>query len=175
MLQVFLIVLVTLVISFYQKRVFQRLLKKFQATDNLWDDLLVEKAKKPVTWLIWLLGILYAAEVVRHYSNEAAIFVFIDPARDIGVISILIYFLLQLTRGAEKILMDKRPQTDEQSLDEHTVQAIGKLVRLSIFITGGLIMLQTLGYSISGILALGGERFTRQFFWRDDDLSGQAF
>lgn len=155
-LQVFLIVLVTLTISFFQKRLFQRLLKKFQQTDNFWDDLLIENAKKPLSWLIWLLGILYAAEIVHHYSNDAAIFVFIDPARDIGVISILIYFLLQLTRGAEKILMGKASENDESSLDDHTVEAIGKLVRLSIFITGGLIMLQTLGYSISGILALGG-------------------
>ena len=73
-----------------------------------------------------------------------------------GVISILIYFLLQLTRGTEKILLKSQLSSNDQSLDEHTVQAIGKLVRLSIFITGGLIMLQTLGYSISGILALGG-------------------
>lgn len=156
MLQVFLIVLATLTISFFQKRLFNRLLKKFQQTENFWDDLLVSSAQKPMSWLIWLLGILYAAEIVHHYSNEAAIFAFIDPARDIGVISILIYFLLRLTHGAEKILLDKAPKRDEQSLDEHTVHAIGKLVRLSIFITGGLIMLQTLGYSISGILALGG-------------------
>ncbi|HEY9201683.1 MAG TPA: mechanosensitive ion channel family protein [Gammaproteobacteria bacterium] len=156
MLQVFLIVLATLTISFFQKRLFNRLLKKFQQTSNFWDDLLVTSAQKPLSWLIWLLGILYAAEIVHAYSNESAIFVFIDPVRDIGVISILIYFLLRLTHGAEKILLDKAPKRDEQSLDEHTVHAIGKLVRLSIFITGGLIMLQTLGYSISGILALGG-------------------
>jgi len=156
MLQVFLIVLATLTISFFQKRLFNRLLKKFQQTDNFWDDLLVTSAQKPLSWLIWLLGILYAAEIVQHYSNESAIFVFIDPLRDIGVISILVYFLLQLTRGAEQILLDKAPKNEEQSLDEHTVHAIGKLVRLSIFITGALIMLQTLGYSISGILALGG-------------------
>ncbi len=154
--QVFIIVFATLSLSILQRHVFLRIQRKLEATENLWDDLVITASHKPVTWLIWLIGILFAAQIVQHYSNDSAIFEFINPLRDVGVISILIYFLLQLTRGAEKILLQKQLASDDQSLDEHTVQAIGKLVRLSIFITGGLIMLQTLGYSISGILALGG-------------------
>jgi len=154
--QVFVIVLVTLSISFIQKRLFLRIALKLSATDNLWDDLLVNAARKPIGVLIWLLGVLFAAEIVRDYSNDSAIFDFIKPVRDIGVISILVYFLLQLIHGTERILIKDQSGSKERDFDEHTVQAIGKLIRISVFITGGLIMLQTLGYSISGVLALGG-------------------
>ena len=155
-LQVFVIVFITLLLSFIQKRVFLRIAQKLKITDNLWDDLLINAARKPVGVMIWLLGVLFAAEIVQQQSGEAAIFVFIDPLRDVGVISLLIYFLLQLIKGAEDILIESHAGSAERDFDEHTVHAIGKLLRVSVFITGGLIMLQTLGYSISGLLALGG-------------------
>jgi len=41
-------------------------------------------------------------------------------------------------------------------LDETTARALGKLVRASIIITAILIVMQSMGYSISGILAFGG-------------------
>ena len=154
--QVFIIVLITLSISFIQKRLFLRIARKLQATENLWDDLLINSARKPLGMLIWLVGVLFAAEIVRDYSNDSAIFDFINPARDIGIISILVYFLLQLIHGTEQILIKGQAGSKERDFDEHTVQAIGKLVRISVFITGGLIMLQTLGYSIAGVLTLGG-------------------
>lgn len=154
--QVFIVVFFTLMFSFVQKRVFLRLALKLGVTENLWDDLLVIAARKPLGMLIWLLGILFAAEIVQRHSSESAIFVFIDPVRDVGVVSILIYFVLQLVKGAENILIDNQATIGERDFDKHTVHAIGRLVRISVFITGGLILLQTLGYSISGLLALGG-------------------
>jgi len=155
-IQVFIIVFLTLLLSFVQKRIFSRVAQKLKITNNMWDDLLVNSACKPVSLLIWLLGVLYAAEIVHHHSGDSAIFVFIDPVRDVGVVSILIYFLLQLIKGAEKILIENHADSGERDFDKHTVHAIGKLLKISVFITGGLIMLQTLGYSISGLLALGG-------------------
>jgi len=153
--QVFIIVFTTLLVSFFQKRVFLRLETKFKKTSNPWDDLLVVAARRPISLLIWLLGILFAAEIVDHHSS-AAIFAFIDPAREVGVVSILVFFLLSLTRGMETVLIEKQAADGERDFDKHTVEAIGKLIRISVFITGGLVLLQTLGYSISGILALGG-------------------
>ncbi len=153
--QIFAIVFATLLLNFVIKRLFARLHLKVQKTNNLWDDLLIESSSRPIGLLIWLLGILFAADVVQHHK-PAAIFAVIDPLRDVGVIAILIYFVLRLTHGTEELLIKKQSESGESDFDEHTVQAIGKLIRISVFITGGLILLQTLGYSISGILAFGG-------------------
>ena len=155
MTQVFIIVFITLTVSFIQKRIFIKIHKKLSNTKNPWDDLLVTAAASPMRYLIWLIGILFAAEIVQHQS-QAVIFEVIDPLRDVGVVAILISFLLQLIKGTENILIQKQFEEEEHDFDKHTVHAIGKLVRISVFITGGLILLQTLGYSISGILAFGG-------------------
>ena len=46
------------------------------------------------------------------------------------------------------------PQADD--LDLTTIEAIGRLIRITVLITSGLIILQTLGFSVSGVLAFGG-------------------
>jgi len=154
-IQVFMVVFITLVIRFTQKRIFKRLQNRLTQTKNPWDDLLVGAAAPSLGYLIWLLGILFAAEIIQTYS-KSAIFSIISPVRDIGVIAVLVYFLLRLIKGTENILIQIKTADGVQDFDKHTVQAIGKLIRISVFITGGLIMLQKLGYSISGILAFGG-------------------
>ena len=153
--QVFVIVLISLTVSFIAKRAISKLVIKLQKTKTPWDDLLMQSLRKPAAWLIWLLGLTFAADVVRKQSG-ATIFEAIGPIRDVGVIIILTLFLLNLIRGTQVILVAMQTDTGEQDFDEHTVEAISKLIRISIIITSGLVMLQTLGYSVSGVLAFGG-------------------
>jgi len=154
-IQVFLVVLASMVLNLFQRRLFRSLLQRVQKTDNLWDDLLVVAAKKPLGLLIWLLGLTFAAEIVQKESG-AAIFAAIKPIRDVGVILILVIFILNLIKGAEAAIINRKEQEGKKKADRHTVEAIGKLLRISVMITGALVMLQTLGYSISGVLAFGG-------------------
>ena len=154
-LQVFLIVLISLTLSFIARRAISKIAIKLQKTKNPWDDLLILSMQKPVAWLIWLLGLTFAADVV-HQQSEATIFEAIAPIRDVGVIVILTLFLLNLVRGTQAILVAAQTDTGEQDFDEHTVEAISKLIRISVIITSALVMLQTLGYSVSGVLAFGG-------------------
>ena len=153
--QVFVVIFLSMLINFFQKRALKRIQIKLEKTRNRWDDLLLESLQRPITLLIWLLGLTFAAEIVQQESG-AAIFEAIDPVRDIGVIVILLDFLLRLIRGAEQNLIERESQTGEKDFDQHTVQAIAKLFRVSVIITGVLVMLQTMGYSISGVLAFGG-------------------
>lgn len=153
--QVFLVVLASMVLNLLQKRLLRRVLRRLRKTENLWDDLLVVAAKKPLSLLIWLLGLTFAAEIVQKESG-AAIFAAVDPIRDVGVILILVMFLLKVIRGAEAAVLNREALPGKKPADQHTVEAIGKLLRISVMITGGLVMLQTLGYSISGVLAFGG-------------------
>jgi len=152
--QVFFVVFLTLLISFLQKRVLGKLLAKLQETAIYWDDALVDAARRPLTFLIWIIGLSFAAEIV---SNErgAVIFGAIDPVRDVGVIFTLVWFLVRfITRTEKNIILKKEARGEE--VDPTTADAIAKLLRISVIITGLLVTLQTLGYSISGVLAFGG-------------------
>jgi MscS family membrane protein len=152
-IQVFIIVLLTSFVSYGVKRIFDRLEKTALTTKTFWDDLLISSARKPVRVFIWLNGLLWATEVVRQVSNEP-IFNFIDPLREVSFIVIFAWFMTGLINKGETTIQS--PKRMEKPLDATTASALAKLLRLSVIITTALVVLQTLGFSISGVLAFGG-------------------
>jgi len=153
-LQAFVVVFLALFLDFVQKRVLGRLHLRLQETPSLWDDAAIDALRRPLTLLIWVVGIAFAAEIVGS-ATDVVLFDAAKPLRDIGVITALAWFLIRIVSRVEKNVVASHADDDE-TYDRTTVDAIGKLIRVSILITAGLVMLQTLGFSISGVLAFGG-------------------
>lgn len=153
-LQVFVVVFSALLLNFIIKRLLDRLQQKLEKTRNPWDDSVVDALQKPLSALIWILGISFAAEII-HTQTEAVIFSAIKPIRDVGVIIAITWFLIRFAKRVEENII-KYAHEGEKDIDITTVDAIAKLVRISIMITAALVVLQTMGYSISGVLAFGG-------------------
>ena len=152
--QVFIIIFVALVVDFIQKRVVRKMLVKAGKTKLLWDDALLISIQRPASLLIWVLGITVAADIV-HDNTPAAIFEIVPSVREVGVMVCLIWFLVRFIKQGQLNLIKRRRDAGE-AVDETTVVAIAKLLRLSVIITGILVIMQTLGFSISGVLAFGG-------------------
>ena len=153
-IQVFIIVFATQLISFFQKRLLKKINKRLEMTRTYWDDALIKAMQRPLTFLIWIIGLAFAADIVQQ-ETHAFIFSAIDPIRDVGVIVTFVWFLVRFIGQVEKnIIRKKREQKIE--FDQTTADAIAKLLRISVIITAFLVLLQTLGYSISGVLAFGG-------------------
>jgi len=152
--QVFVVVFVTLMIDFIQKAILHRIHKRLTKTKTLWDDALVESIRAPLSLLIWIVGLAFAATIVQQVT-DAIIFEAITPIRELGVIAVIVWFLLRFIRNAQENLIAQRNKQGKE-VDHTTVDAIGKLLRLSVIITATLVALQTMGYSISGVLAFGG-------------------
>ena len=153
--EVFVVVLLTLVASYVARKVFNQLAKQFAKTRNLWDDAMLEAARKPASALIWLFGLSWVLEVLVDQS-DAAVFTTLAPFRELLVIGLLAWFLVRIIHQVEMGLISHEYDGDDDPVDEATVLALGKLVRLAVFITSGLMIMQSLGYSISGVLAFGG-------------------
>ncbi len=153
--QVFPIVLITLLANYFARFIMERLEQQFKKTHNLWDDALFEAAKSPLAYLIWLLGFSWVVAILELQSN-AAIFSFFSPLLDVLVIVLLTWFLLRLVFQLEQRLIDRPSQTADDAIDPTTVHALGKLIRTAVVITASLVVLQSLGYSVSGVLAFGG-------------------
>jgi len=151
--QVFIIVLLTLIAYVFSKRTLEKMESRFLLTNNVWDDALIIAAKKPLGLLIWVTGLLWAVDIVYQVSGEP-IFSFVTSAQDVTVIFFLSWFLFRATYEIEIRLKD--PDKMSKPIDQTTALALGKLLRASIAITGSLVILQTLGFSISGVLAFGG-------------------
>jgi len=153
-LQVFVIVLAVLLINFAFKIFLKKLSARADKTENPWDDAFIQAANKPFRMLVWIIGILFAAEIVASQS-EAEIFRAIGPIRNVTIVATLAWFLISFIKQFE-IAYVKRQRQKGKPADPTTTNALAKLVRASIFITAALVMLQTLGFSISGVLAFGG-------------------
>ena len=152
--EVFVVVFAALLLNFIQKRVLARIARSLERTRNLWDDALVDALSRPLDLLIWTVGLSFAAEIARQ-DSKAVIFEAVGPVRDIGVITAIAWFLVRfIKRGEENIIAART--AEDSSFDRTTLDAIAKLLRLSVMITAALVGLQTLGFSVSGVLAFGG-------------------
>ncbi|WP_111656429.1 mechanosensitive ion channel family protein [Isoalcanivorax indicus] len=153
LLQVFMVVLVTVTVNFILMRLIDLAEKLVGRTDTLWDDALLEAARLPLKLVTWVIGLSVAINIMQT-AAPAALFEVLPEVRRLSFIVILALFLTRLIRNAEALLAD--PAKVDKPMDTTTARAVGKLLRLSVMITAGLVMLQNLGYSISGVLAFGG-------------------
>lgn len=148
--QVFIAIFCTLLIAFIQKVVMNHIHKKLLKTNNFWDNIFVDSLTFPLHIFIWLMGILIAAQIAGA-QTDVAIFSLINPIRVLGIITLISWFLTRFVKRAESNIV-----ASYERVDKTTADAIGKILRASIMITAALVVLQTLGVSLSGILAFGG-------------------
>lgn len=152
-IQVFTIVFATLVLNFFARRVVKRATIRVTQTKTIWDDAFVHAIGKPLTVLIWVIGLSWAAQLTYHIT-KTPILSQIPDIRGIGIIVIITWLLVRFVKFSEANLMN--PEYCKKPMDQTTVSAFGKLTRASIFITSGLVIMQYMGYSVSGLLAFGG-------------------
>ncbi len=153
-IQVFVIVFLALLLSFIAKRVLIRLREAARKTRSNWDDAVFESLRSPLSLFIWVLGFALAANVVGK-ETDAAIFSAVPTLRTVGVIFCIAWFLFKFIYNVEENIINSKREADP-SYDRTTADAIAKLLRVSVVITAFLVALQSLGYSISGVLAFGG-------------------
>jgi MscS family membrane protein len=150
---VFTLVFGTALVAYIASHVITALENKFSKTKNIWDDAILHAIRLPLVAFIWLQGVYWAAEIA-HYYSEADIFKANDSLLDIGFIWVVVWAVLGLIKQIERVLVS--PVKMKKPMDFTTVNAISKLSRLVVMITAALIGLQTVGFSISGVLAFGG-------------------
>ncbi|MBT4161208.1 MAG: hypothetical protein HOE54_07860, partial [Gammaproteobacteria bacterium] len=131
---VFLVVVITLFANYLARRLLLQLEKQTSRTDTVWDDALVRSARKPLAWLIWALGVAWAAEIVAA-GTESVLSAMIDPTRFVAVVGLLAYFLYRFVSEAEHVFI-------RNGADITTANAVAKLLRVSVIITATLMVLQ---------------------------------
>lgn len=145
---VFSIVFATVLTNYLARRFFKRLEARVARTRTIWDDALLQSVRRPAALLIWVIGLAWAAEVMS-FGTETELAQLIDPVRYVAIVAIATMCLWQFVREAEAGFI-------HTGADVTTANAIGRLLRVSVVISGALTIMQTLGLSVSGILAFGG-------------------
>ena len=153
-MQVFGVVLATLIAGAVVRRMVRHMVERTKATPNILDDAVAMALVGPARGLVWVIGLASAAYIAGA-QTEAVVFDAIPTVRNVGVVWMLTWFLLRFARGYEGVYITEQ-QARGGLTDLTFVHAIGKLARASIAITAALVGLQTFGISIAGLLAFGG-------------------
>jgi MscS family membrane protein len=123
-------------------------------TPAVWDDALAKATRKPLTLILWVLGAVFASRIVHQHSGTP-VPDFVIPTRDTLVIAALAWFLWRLIGNAAHSILLRSAETG-RPVDRTTVEAMSKLGRVIVVVLAVLVILQNLGFSISGVLAFGG-------------------
>ena len=152
-IKIFMLVFLTFLTSFIVKKILNQLKKHFETTNNLWDDTILWAARKPISTLIWIVGLSLSAAMADHVAGTD-FYSFAEPVARLGFIVMIAWFIVRLIGGAERIVVSPEKMADP--MDPTTVSAMSKLLRSAVIVTATLVVLQSMGYSISGVLAFGG-------------------
>jgi len=148
------IALVTVALNQVAQVMLRQAAKVAERTASVWDDALVHTASRPVLAAVWIIGASVMARVVQRQVDEP----FLAEAlalRDVALIACAAWFLLRFTGKVGGNIIAVREQRGEE-VDHTTVDALSKLARLVTLIVVILMAAQTLGFQITGLLALGG-------------------
>jgi MscS family membrane protein len=154
--QMFVIVFVTVLANFIAGKIINSIAKRAEKSKTLWDDALVFSLRKPVRLMMWVIGLTLAMEFTFS-SYQTHLLDYIKPIREVGVIFSLTWFSLRFIKSIERDTMSAKP--DDKAMikyDRTTVNAVAKLLRISVIITSILIVMQSLGFSVTGVMAFGG-------------------
>ena len=151
--QLVLIFVVAMVLTYISTKLLRNAVNQLKKTKTPWDELVIDTAIRPTRWLIWLLALTYAIDIIQ-IRFELSVLDVVSSVRKVGVIIILTFYLLNLKDHFQKTYLGI--QKDNLDFDRHTLDVISKLIRIVIIVISGLVILQTLGYSVSGVLAFGG-------------------
>ncbi|MBK14916.1 MAG: mechanosensitive ion channel protein MscS [Porticoccaceae bacterium] len=152
-LELFIVVFAVLLAGYLVNLLVDRFSLKAKETLTVWDDALIEACRKPIVWLIWILGLNFAAGIAAK-KIESDWLLIIEPVNRLAVIFLGALFLNNFIKRAESNLID--PKFTSKPMDPTTVRAVARLLRAAILITSFLIAMQLFGYSVSGLLAFGG-------------------
>ncbi|MEO8281606.1 MAG: mechanosensitive ion channel domain-containing protein, partial [Ideonella sp.] len=148
------IALVTIVLNQIARMLLRRAADVTSRTTTVWDDAVVQTATKPLLSAMWVIGAGYMARVLQRQTEEPFL-TEVLAIRDVLLVICVSWFLMRFIGKVCRSIVAGRAARGE-AVDHTTIDALGKLARLVTLIVALLVAAQTLGFQITGLLALGG-------------------
>lgn len=142
-------------IVFLKNKILRFANKKSADQADVWQEVILASLKLPSTIFIIVLFLSYSFSLVEHHFPNAITIILLNKIiKTVGIIIVLAWFLLNIIRNGEKKFFDT-PDKDE-ALDVASSHIAGKLLRAFVVTLAVILILQSLGYSLSGLLTIGG-------------------
>lgn len=148
------ITVATLLVSQVVQGLLGRIERISANTNNVWDDALVQAARSPARVLVWVIGLGFMGHVLQR-QVDADFITEVVRLRDVLAVFCVAWFLLRFAGLVGRNVEARHRQRGEE-IDATTIDALVKLARLVVVVVALITVAQTLGFQISGLLALGG-------------------
>jgi MscS family membrane protein len=113
------------------------------------DDLMVKAFERPLGWGIVTIAVYLAAET---FQPSATISEWLDKGLALTVSILLTWLMLRMVDVLTGVLHRWAQRTDS-TLDDQLVPLVAKASKVAVGILAALLVLQNLGYSVSGLIA----------------------
>jgi len=155
-LQILFIIAFLIVLNFVLITAFKKIHPKFIESKRVWDDALIVAIYKPLLAAIWFIGLTFIIPIAGEiFTKDTAKLDFIERIRNIGIVFLFLWFFVIFIRRLEQNLFNLS-LTANKKIDKTSIRAVAQLLRLATIIIAILILLQTFGIPVSGIVAFGG-------------------
>lgn len=152
--QFFLVILIAIIANLASQYLLHHAQKIANTTTSLWDDALISAAKRPIPAIIWIVGITIAINTVsKGYNSD--LLEYVAPMRTAGIVVCVAWFFIRLIRNFSENVI-KISQQNGTEVDLTTIDALSKLSKLVVVVMSILVIVESLGFSLSGVLAAGG-------------------
>lgn len=143
------VLVITLIVQFLWRSFAKKTQALVSRSKVVWDDIVFYALHRPINWFIGLMGSSTALRVIAE-SENLSISEYLPPIQRISLLLLIAWTFWRLIYKAEDTFIG------DQNKDTTTVNALAKLAKLSVVVISVLSIIQTLGVSVSGVLAFGG-------------------
>ena len=133
-------------------RVVRRLTTAADRTETRWDDVVLYAIFPPIQWVMWVVLALLSLSLFPALDGIR------EGLLDLSDTALLVLFgwlAHRLSGGIEEELLGEHRGALESS-DRATISAVARLSRIVLWVVAGIMILQSIGVSVSGLLAFGG-------------------
>ena len=123
------------------------------------DDLIVDALERPIVFALVLAGLWYAKSVLTLSQKAATVYSQILGALIVIVVAM---FIIRLTNAIISNYVQPMTKNSKYRIDSTMYQVLIRIVNVVVYIVAIIIVLQNLGYQVSGLLAglgIGGLAF----------------
>jgi MscS family membrane protein len=153
LLQGAVILLMTVIVSLVSNTLLNRLVPFVNNLSSVWNQVFIDTVRAPLSLLVWVVGITLSLDIAARALDEIDL-VLTQSLRSLAYILLAAWTLIRLIKRVEQQLVEG--VSGRPGVDRTTADAVAKLLRLTVLLFAGLVLLQHLGVSVSGILAFGG-------------------
>jgi MscS family membrane protein len=148
------IALVTLVLNQVAQVLLRNAVKVTRRADAVWGTALVDTASRPILVAMWVIGVGLMARVLQRQIEQPFI-TEVLALRDVALILCVAWFAMRFIGQVGRNIIAARTDRGDE-VDHTTIDALIKLARLVTLVVVTLMVVQTLGFQVGGLLALGG-------------------